>query len=106
MLVVDRISNKSETQTAPYCFSFCFPQGGERTPETATSKKVDESLPGLGQNCFLTLRPDNSSKQAPLDINRAGDDGVMEMRNAVPGSEKPVIRVREQTVPDLQCFGL
>ena len=76
---------KSERQTAPCCFSLCFPVEGEGTPAVATSNNVDESLLGLGQNCFLFLRPDDSSKQAPLYIKRAEDDGLMEMRNAVLG---------------------
>lgn len=76
---------KSERQMAPCCFSLHFPLGGEGTPAVATSNNVDQSLLGLGRSCFLFLRPDDSSKQAPLYIKRAEDDGLMEMRNAVLG---------------------
>ena len=39
-----------------------FSLGGEGTPAAATSNNVDESLPGLGQSCFLSLRLDDSSE--------------------------------------------
>lgn len=62
-----------------------FSLGGEGTPAAATSNKADESLPGLGQSCFLSLRLDDSSEQAQLDIKRAEDDGLMEMKNVELG---------------------
>lgn len=62
-----------------------FSLGGEGTPAAATSNKVDESLPGLGQSCFLSLRLDNSSEQAQLDIKRAEDGGLMEIKNVELG---------------------
>lgn len=74
MLVVDRISNKSETQTTSFCFSLHSPQGAQGHPQLPQGIRLTSHCWAATELCcfFLPLRPDNSDKQAPSDINRAG----------------------------------